>query len=380
MVDEFAETTQNVDAPLSTANGNEGNAPENTSGTVSSAENAPNKPQKQDKRKKDKQEKPSSADRKAEREKRAEDAKLKKEWEDSIVATKRVKREEMRRKFRQAMIIILVFALTVTSVVYVMLLFVQENNVRITASSENEDKSISLSIDNDFWTPYIDANGPENIWNVSYNPIYKKEKVDTVDDVKAWLGAESVKVGSFNGQNYIRFVFMVKNTGQQPAELSYEMTLDNDQRGLQNAVRVMWGETFKNAELSDENAVSVDVYASKSDNPRLADTNINASSTQETGYIEYVAYPVGSDKSDYSLVEYESSLDTADKTTAARNAGYIATTPFESDEFVFQRKQILAKGDIMYCYCCIWLEGSDFDCVDDAIGGYVKLGVNFIAR
>lgn len=68
---------------------------------------------------------------------------LEKEWEDSIVASKKVKREEMRRKLKRAMLILLVFSLITTSVVYIMLLFVQENNIRITASNRNKEKSIS---------------------------------------------------------------------------------------------------------------------------------------------------------------------------------------------------------------------------------------------
>lgn len=98
---------------------------------------------------------------------------LEKEWEDSIVASKKVKREEMRRKLKRAMLILLVFSLITTSVVYIMLLFVQENNIRITASNRNKEKSISLSMDNDFWTPYLNAEGPEHMWNISYDVRYK---------------------------------------------------------------------------------------------------------------------------------------------------------------------------------------------------------------
>ncbi len=236
-------------------------------------------------------------------------AKMQKEWEDSIVASKKVKREEIRRKFKQAIVIMLVFALVVTSVVYVMLLFVQENNVRITAKSQ-QDKSISLSLDGSMWTPYLNAEGPDKIWNISYNPIYKGEHTETIAQVREMLSAASPELGVINGENYIRFVFLVKNTGKFDADIDYVMTLDNDDRNLQDAVRVMWAESFKSSDLTVEKT-NVEVYAALSRNPRLADTNINYNRTPEMGYLEYCAYPLGSDdpkSSTYDLRAYERTL------------------------------------------------------------------------
>ena len=149
-----------------------------------------------------------------------EQARLKKEWEDSIVASKKVKREEMRRKLKRAMLIMLVFSLIVTSVVYIMLLFVQENNIRITASNRNKEKSISLSMDNDFWTPYLNAEGPEHMWNISYDVRYKTEQLDTIAKVAEMLEADEVQLGTQNGEQFIRFVFMLKNTGNEAAVCS----------------------------------------------------------------------------------------------------------------------------------------------------------------
>lgn len=319
------------------------------------------------------------ADKKvADKDKKSE-AKLKKEWEDSIVASKRVKREEIRRKFKQAMVIMLVFALVVTSIVYVMLLFIQENNVRITANSKDKDTSISLSMDNSMWTPYLNAHGPESIWDISYNTVYNREKIDTVDDVRNKLSADYVQVGAQNGEKFIRFVFMVKNTGKYDATLNYEMTLNYDRRGLQDAVRVMWGESFKSGDPEGEDFVDVRIYASRSTNGRLKGTQANYGATEEDGFIEFVAYPFGSDDPSFNLLEYEQSLQSPDAYANAREKGYFATTPFVSENYVFQEHATLAQGDIMYCYVCIWVEGSDFDCVDSALGGYVTLGINFTA-
>ena len=129
------------------------------------------------------------------------------------------------------------------------------------------------------------------------------------------------------------------------------MTLDYDNRGLQNAVRVMWGQSFKSDELTNHiDETSVEVYASRSNNPRLANTNINVNSTPETGYIEYVAYPPETNKPDYDLRDYELTFKDPAKYNEAVKNGYFATTPFYSNEYVFQRETVLDKDDIMYCY------------------------------
>lgn len=312
-----------------------------------------------------------------------------------------MKREESRRKLKRVMLILLVFSLIVTSVVYVMLLFIQENNVRITASSNNREKSISLSIDNEYWTPYLNANGPEHMWDVSYNKLYKREPLHTISEVKRMLSADKVELGEMNGEKFIRFTFMLKNTGSDNTNIDYEMTLAYDKFDLQNAVRVMWGESFKNETLDETRKTDVKVYAALSNNQRLYGTNANfwkvgdvyngvelkegddkvgQRRTKEDGFVEYVAYPVGSDNASFDLLKYENDMYAdSDSYAQAIEGGYFATTPYYDNDYVFKRSTTMDKGDIMYCYVCIWLEGSDFDCIDARLGGYCKIGLNFTA-
>lgn len=321
-----------------------------------------------------------------------EQSRLQKEWEDSIVASKKVKQEEIRRKVKRAMLIMLVFSLIVTSIVYVMLLFIQENNIRITANNRNKEKSISLSMDNSFWTPYLNADGPDQMWNVSYDPRYTfvTEKIDNIAQVVERLDADNVELGTINGEQYIRFTFMIKNTGNERAHINYEMTLEYDKHALQDAVRVMWGQSFRNESVELESNTTVDVYAALSKNERLAGSNINAKGdgtfrTAEEGYIEYVSYPgvftsqVNKNDPYYYVKDFENSLTDIEQRAEERKNGFFATTPFYSDEYVFQREVDMDKGDIMYCYVSIWLEGSDFECIDDRLGGYCKIGLNFYA-
>lgn len=323
---------------------------------------------------------------------RKEQSRLKKEWEESIVASKKVKQEEIRRKVKRAMLIMLVFSLIVTSIVYVMLLFIQENDIRITATNRNKEKSISLSMDNSFWTPYLNADGPDQMWNVSYDPRYTfvTEKIDSIAQVVELLEADKIELGTLNGEQYIRFTFMLKNTGNEQAHINYEMTLEFDKHALHDAIRVMWGQSFRNESSDLETNTTVDVYAALSKNERLAGSNINAKGdgtfrTAEEGYIEYVSYSgaftkdVNKGDPYYYVKDFENSLSDTEQRAEERKNGFFATTPFYSDEYVFQREADMDRGDIMYCYVSIWLEGSDFECIDDRLGGYCKLGLNFYA-
>lgn len=353
--------------------------PQDSEDIAESTEQVESEPQKSAKK--------GKGDKKSAKDAQKEQSRLKKEWEDSIVASKKVKREETRRKLKRAMLILLVFSLIVTSVVYVMLLFIEENSVRITASSNNREKSISLSVDNEYWTPYLNVGGPKHLRDLSYNSIYSvlfdKEPIEKIEKVRAMLDADDVQTGTMHGNEYICFSFMLKNTGTMPAKVSYEMSLAFDEHKLHDAVRVMWGQSFKSDyDPSGEGSRSdVKIYASLSDNPRLASTAINAQRTAEEGYLEYVAYPEGSDVPTFSLARYENE-DLADPEVKAKavEEGYFAATPFASDSYIFQRETELAVGDIMYCYVCIWVEGSDFDCVDAKLGGYCKLGLSFVAN
>ena len=327
--------------------------------------------------KKEKAPKQSKADKQAAKDAKKEKAQLQKDWENSIVTNKRVKREEMRRKLKRAMLFMLVVALIITSVVYIMLLFLDENNVRITASS-TKGKKISLSMDNEMWSPYLNGKGPDNMVDLSYNKIYAREEIPTIEEVRAeLLNVDNFEPGSKVKDGYICFAFLLRNEGDEDAAIECEMTLEyDDVRNLQNSVRVMWGTSFRN----HIEKTNVDIYAALSKNQRLFGTIANGGRTYDDGFIEYVSYPVGSDQPSFDMINFENEMLASEDYIDIVNGGYFETTPFYSDDYVFKYEDELTAGDIMYCYVCIWIEGSDFDCVDSALGGYCKLNINFTAH
>ncbi|MBQ3754652.1 MAG: hypothetical protein II867_00630, partial [Clostridia bacterium] len=264
-----------------------------------------------------------------------------------------------------------------------MLLFLDENNIRVTASA-TKGKKISLSMDNDMWSPYLNGKGPDQMRDISYNKVYGKEEVPTIEEIREILrDPDSFVPGSQAKDGYIYFAFMLRNDGDEDAVVEYEMTLEYDKRhNLQNSARVMWGTSFKN----DPGAAEVAVYASLSYDQRLYGTMINEGRDFETGFVEYIAYPVGSDNprdENYNLINYERKIVNNHEDEEAYVAGYRRTVPFYSNDYVFkfdgENAATLAAGDIMYCYVIIWIEGSDFECTDAAIGGYVKMNINFNA-
>ncbi len=335
---------------------------------------------------KQKPQKESAAEKKAKKADAKKKAQLKQEWVDSIITSKRVKREEKRSKLKQAMLILLVSALIITSVVYVMLLFINENNVRITASSGDAGQSISLSMDNETWTPFLNCDGPSDMKDVSYNPIYSRPDpltgaliVPNKLVAEQMLLAEEPVLGIHQSNEFISYMFMLRNDSNADVKVQASMYLEYNNKGLEKAIRVMWGTAFRNSTSAD-----VKVYAALSDNERLEGTNINLGRTAEEGYLEYISYPMGSDRPSYDLKEYEKTLTGQDQVD-----GYEATIPFYNEDYVFhfaddnpnesEKSIVVKQGDILYCYLAIWIEGSDFECVDRVLEGYVKMGIDFVA-
>lgn len=321
-------------------------------------------------------------EKKEQKAKHREKVRAQKEWEDSIVASKRVKREENRRKWKRAMLILLIFAMTVTSVVYVMLLFVQENNIRITASSSSQEKAIALSMDDVTWSPYINAHGPQNMTDISYNRSYNKPTgkpddryIPTIGEAMSYVAPSSPLRGAQNGKDFIAFGFSLLNSSASSdaiVKVDYGMNMTSNQKGLENAIRVMWAENFDKG--TQEAGVSV--YAAPSYNEKVG--LIDENKDKEPGqYAEMVSYPLGSDKFDKDAMQewYDVYKDTPDELKEA--AGWFPTTPFEGGDKVFTKSAMLAPGEKIYVYVCVWIEGSDFECVDAVLGGYVSLSINF---
>ncbi len=320
----------------------------------------------------------SKAEKKSLKSKAGEKHKSQKEWEDSIVSNKRVKREENRHKIKVAMICILIFALITTSTVYLMLLFVEENSIRITASN-GQSYSMALSMDRENWSPYLSAPGPKNMWNVSYNTDYDTERVPNVEDARGMVTSLAPILGVIKNDNFINFSFVLKNTtsGTGIMPVIMEMSMKANDSGLEKAMRVMWSERFDRTGV-----VNSFVYAVASDNTRLAGLTVNAGKTEN--FVEMIAYPIGSGGTNggdnptdkyYNPANYEK--DTTISDDVKHQKGFLATTPFYSNNQVFLRNATMQPGEMLIVNVVIWIEGSDYDCTDDKLKGSLSLSINF---
>lgn len=313
----------------------------------------------------------SRAEKKQAKIDKKEKSKQQKEWEDSIVSNKRVKMEENRRRAKKILALILILSIGITSAVYFMIQFVDYNNVRITATPGGENSSLMLSMDNTTWTPYLDAKGPDDMKDISYNSIYNRTPVVQLPTAQQMLESENKPLGRQSDEDYISFVFMVRNTSDtaQPTPIEYKMNYETDERGLDECIRVMWVEYYANQDIS--NAC---VYAHGSSNQRIG--YLSANGGKDPGqWTEKVAYPLGSFEPTFDMADYEFNTPPDEM-----QEGFFDAELFHSDEQIFMRESILNPGEIMYVYCSIWIEGSDLDTVDERLGSFVSLDVNFAPK
>ncbi|HKL94230.1 MAG TPA: hypothetical protein VJZ69_03005 [Clostridia bacterium] len=277
-------------------------------------------------------------------------AQERKAWEESIVANKRVKREINRRRMRKIVLAIMIMSLMVTSSAYVILLLVQENSIRISASYSN-DKTIGLSVDGVNWLSYLDVKGPDTMWNISYDPHVAASH--GVSEVPKWSTAIST-IGNFSLEEaYIGITFYVKNTCDIDYTFTSAIEIERQINGLDEAIRIMWI-------MQDEksgNVVENRIYAKKSDYVGL----------RFNDGVEYIAYPDGYFTGTFRLYEDEE-----------YPIGLVPTTPFVDDFYAKKTEgNPLAAGEIRRCSMVIWIEGSDPECTSSVLNSYLKLGARF---
>ena len=349
----------------------------------------------EDSGKKGKKDKKSTKENaKAERESLSAKEKAQKEWEESIIANKRVKRELTRKKVTKALALILILSLLLTSVVYVMLLFIEENSIRITATSK-DDRTISLSGDGDIWAPKLNVEGPDFMWHMSYNHEYEKEKVcdqtvPSYESLYEMITSSSIDTSvsgmlSTKEDAYIAFSFMLRNTSDVmneniPFKISMGVDASGQKRkyGLVDAIRVMWIEEYGNIADHIQDEKHSGVYATATSNEEVVNMqyqlfNMTDEEGNKPSYVpEKWAYPskmVNDAKRTLNL-QYEWTPEDVLN-------GFKDTIPFASSETVFEYESYLVPEEVVRFVVVVWIEGSDFDCNDDALESFVSLRIDF---
>ncbi len=166
----------------------------------------------------------------------------------------------------------------------------------------NQGLCLSETPDYDRKVSVLNANTVYDMTNISANDL--PENIDMVN-------------GSHNGKNYIAYTFYLINSGDDTISYQGDMTIENVEKGVDEAVRVA---IYKNGEKT--------VYGK----------------TKSTGKGK------------------ESDCD----------------EEFLSSSLVMrEKKEKFKPGDKDKYTVIIWLEGNDPDCVDAIVGGTIKFGMNF---
>jgi len=145
--------------------------------------------------------------------------------------------------------------------------------------------------------------------------ILKAETLDYMDNISVnWLpeNLNDEKDGSHNGDNYLAYTFYLENQGVDIIDYWYQIVIDDVIRNVDRAMRIM---VYHNGEKT--------IYG--------------------------------------KLNEYTNSEETG-------------TTAFYSkDKVVLKERKNFMPGEIDKFTIVIWIEGDDPDCVDELIGGQMKM-------
>ncbi len=144
------------------------------------------------------------------------------------------------------------------------------------------------------------------------------ETLEFIDNINGkWLPADlhEHEGGSNNGENYTAYTFFVEHQGEYVADYWWEINIDEVLKGVDEAIRI---KVFKNDE-------------------------------------------------EYTFAKI-----------AKNGKPEPDTIPFESEEHVVIRhEEGFYPGDIHKFTVVIWLEGPDPECVDEIIGGHIKISMRF---
>lgn len=144
--------------------------------------------------------------------------------------------------------------------------------------------------------------------------------IDFMDNISInWLpnDLDKHRGGSHNGENYIAYTFYIENTGNKEVDYWYELSIIDVIRNVDDAVRIM---IIRNEEKT--------VYAKKNE----------LTNKEEEG-----------------------------------------TTMFYSNKIpVLEQRKDIKKGEMDKITIVIWIEGSDPDCLDNLIGGELKISMRII--
>ena len=282
-----------------------------------------------------------------------------------IIKNKRVRRQSRRRTIVIILLIFLLIFALLAGATYTIMQFVDESNFRVTVSHTGT-AWLSLAKDYDFTTEtsVLDVSAPQNMDNCTLCNYLDHKLIEIYETEGSYTGEGSKEY-------FIATSFYLKNKSDEPISYREIITLDRTMKGMEKAIRVM---VIKDIEPPDDTELgTITVYAA----PKC-DENGDYKRDDDGNYVPEEVVPPGGAMRAYkpkTISDY-SGFTIPDKYIA--EDGVWMTEPFLGDGYVMNSDYYpLEKGEIIKYTVVIWLEGQDAECVDDILGGQVKLAVEF---
>lgn len=283
-----------------------------------------------------------------------------------IIKNKRVRRQSRRRTIIIILLIFLLIMALLAGVTYSLMQFVEDSNFRVSVS-HTDTAVLSLSKDYNFTNPtsVLDISAPQNMDNCTLCNYIDQKILDIYNTDGSYKG-EGTK------EYFIATTFYLKNTGRNEINYREIISLDRAMKDMDKAIRVM---VIKDIEPpDDEQYGTITVYAAAK-----CDAAGNTLTDEEGNPLREEVVPPGGTMSAYipaNVSDYEKFNFNAED---IREDGVWMTKTFADDGYVINNvaEPPLKPGQVIKYSIVIWLEGQDAQCVDDILGGQVKLAVEF---
>lgn len=245
-----------------------------------------------------------------------------------ILTKKEAKKHEKRRKVVIILLIFLLITLLFGGTVYAMLSFIEYNSFKVLIDREGSN-ILSLSNSGDFAYPseVLSLGGPKYMDNITLMDIYHRIPEFEAVDGSFTKGEEHAK--------YLAATFYLKNVSEETQIFTEAILLSDITKGVDDAIRIMV--------------------------IRDGDRQIYAKSAADGNPEEVVP----------------GRYFTTDGVSNSKGDVWMAT-PFSSPVHAFYNSGLILKpGEVKKYTLLVWLEGWDPECVDDRLGGTIKVEFYF---
>lgn len=278
-----------------------------------------------------------------------------------IIKHKAVEREQKRRKIIRWLLLFLLILLIIGGGAWGVTTFLEHNNFRVVI--DRPGKNIFAI------SPTGDLKKTTEVYNID-GPRYM-DNITLLGNEKTFLDIEN-KDGATNIEDLIAATFYLTNVSENSRSYVEYINVTETTKGIDEAMRIMLIKTSYNPD-GTERSRTCDVYAA----PHSYDNDGNP--------IPENVVPLSELNNRYYTGQQMRRGDNIPlEATGAKDAWL--TIPFQSKENIMRNDVKTAKDPESYIIppggkvkftLIIWLEGNDKDCVDDKLGGTMKLSLSF---